>query len=159
MKKKLIVLTMLCLLVVLCLTGCSKKTAITSADFEAKAKEKGFVVENLEIPDNEKENLKEGKVAKQSDCTLEICFRVYADSDIANKAYNDAVAAADQAKSSVGTSYTQVASFFPNAYFRLNDPVADRYTVISYIENTLVQVSTSIENKSTVKEFLKEIGY
>ena len=152
---RIITLVMSIALITVTLASCTKTPSDTST-FIDLAKKKNYEVQDVLYDFTDTPQVKEGTVVAPSGRAFQIEFYVLSDSDFARSFFNNLSKVIDDEEGSIhsGTSLNG------KNYAKRTMSSNGKYTMVEYIENTLVYVPlTDTENKSTVEDFLKEFGY
>ena len=149
--KKIVALIMLFVLI-LC-TGCaSRKTAITTDEFETIVEEAGLDVDDTtELYSSPL--VKKSLGAYNKSFTIELLIAPN-DKD-AQRIFTQTKEAAESNKSSASTTTSSASG--NKAKFKLTSD--GTYYLLSKIENTVIYVETDADNKKEVDKIVKELGY
>ena len=155
MKKfKKILLTVLCVVTIITLTGCKNKTAITAEDFKSRMESKGYNVQDATNQFSSNPEVKKVYIALNSNYQIE--FYEIDTLDNAVLFYNNNNKNIfEQSKSNV-SSYTskELANY---AKYRLN--TSGKYKVVSRIDNTVIYLNVNDTYKKDVDSILNSLGY
>ncbi len=155
-KKKIILGVILCLTVLLTMTGCFNKKEVTAEEFSDKASEYGLKVEDQSEDYKEDDEQRITKaVMGYSDNDWQVEYYELASEDYSRQLYNLARTDIEEARSS-GSSNTTINIGNHQKYSQTGD---GKYFVVSRIGKTVVYVETSDSNKKDVNAFLKTIKY
>ncbi len=153
MKKKVFNLFLMSFVLII-LTGCSSKKAITTDKFIESAKDSGFETYDVTTQFKDTPSIDKATVAKKAD-KYQIEFYILKDSDAATLMFNQNKVTFETYKGLTSTEskvnlkkYTKY-SLTSNGY----------YMDLSRIDNTLLYVRVEDKYKNEVKKFIKEIGY
>ena len=147
-------ISVLCLLIVLILAlpACAlNKTAITAQDFSDHAESSGFIVEDVT---EQMEGLTVvSLVAIDSTGSYQIEFHEMETQAQASGAFSNNSANFSQLG---GGSYVSANGKNWASYAKT---AGGSYSYVAYIETTLVYVQTTVDNKQSVIDFIKAMGY
>ncbi|MBQ1411631.1 MAG: hypothetical protein IIY93_00390 [Clostridia bacterium] len=147
------------------LTGCVKKTPVTTADFMAKAGESGLQCVDVKEQFADYDFIQEATIAAASDLSYQLEFYVFTDSSQARSSQ----ARSSQARSfytnnrtnfdmNKGNVYTDTSKEGANyARYALN--AGDRYMFVAYVENTVLYVDTDKTHKDDVNAIIDALKY
>lgn len=140
---------------VLVLSGCSKKTAITAADFKTKMEAKKYTV--LEATDQFSANpeIKKVYLAISSDSSYQIEFYEFSDKKLSKSFFKTNKEIFEGLKS--GASKETTVDIGSVSKYTLVS--GGEYMVVSRIKNTAAYVHTADANKKIIDKELKELGY
>lgn len=154
MKKKGLLFSALLLAFIVLFTGCSKKKAITGDTFKSKAEANGYTVTDVHEQYASYGYIKEAYVASSND-GYQIEFYVLNDSDYAKSMFETNKAIIENAN---GNNKMKTEVNLSN-YSKYSVTTSTTYGYLSRIDNTLIYVNTSKDNKSNVSKFIKQIKY
>ncbi len=140
------------LMLMLMLTACGKKEALTGAEFKSKMEEKGYDVVDI-AEDYEEGTLVTALLAVKDDYQIE--FYVVNDEEQSIRAYNQNKTEFEGLKTS-GSIETET-SLSNHAKYTLTS--SGKYMVVSRIDNTFLYVSVADAKKTEVSEALKFLNY
>ena len=132
-RVKQFLIGLICIVVLFTLTGCVKKTAITSDEFKNKMV----------------------YIAINKDSTYQIEFYELSNKDYASNFFNNNKKTFEDSKSS-GSTETSV-SIGNNEKYTLT--TKGKFKVVSRIDNTVIYLNVNDNYKSSVKDVLKDLGY
>ena len=153
MKKRGILLVVVCLLVLFVTTGCMNKKAITTSEFKNKMEGKGFTIVDVLEQFSEYQYVKEATVAKNDDFQLE--FYVLSDTERANYMFNTNKEIFQNSK---GSSSFETKNKVGN-YENYSLTSAGYYMYVSRVNNTLIYLKVNESKKDEVIEIIKDLGY
>ena len=137
------------------LASCTK-TPSDSNTFKAIAQEKGYTIEDALAQFSNYPEFKEVFIAYPSGHPFQIEFYVTDNADSATIIFNNQN---NKIESKKGSVYSGASSNGKN-YAKRTMTSDGKYTMVEYIENTLVYVPpTDSDNKAAIEEFLKELKY
>lgn len=154
-KVKTLTISVLCMVLVLLLTGCGTKEPITSDDFKTKMEDKGYEVIN---PMHFTEYIPEIEMvytAQNKDKSYEITYYQIDNDDNAKEIYNGIKNDYEKLKSGTVVE-TNVDLKNNNKYTLQND---GQYKVVSRIDNTIIFLDVTDSHKKEVKDILNYLGY
>ena len=149
--RKSILLSIVCILSLLLMTGCSK-TKVTSDSFKQVLNEYNFVVSDI-IDENVSPEITEALTANKDDDYI-ISYYVYENEEYAKKTFNNKKNTYDN----VSTKKTYLESNGTN-YNKYRLVSGGRIIYISRVDNTLIIALTKEDNKKEVDEIIKKLGY
>ena len=152
--KKTILTIILCGIMVLGLTGCGKKTVISNSDFTIKAQENNYTVVDVTSQYSSYDVIEKATVAKSSD-GWQVEFYTLKDKSEASKMFNTNKTKFEGYK---GSTSTESSSSMSN-YSKYSLTSNGYYMYLCRVDNTLLYVRVKDNYKSTVKDFIKELGY
>ncbi len=139
----------------LSLTGCGDKTAITAETFKSKMEEKGYSVVDATEQFAEYDFVEKVYLALNSEKGYQIEFYDIADVDNATSFFNNNKQRFEESK---GDSVLESSLSMGN-----NDRYAletdGKYKVVSRIEDTIIYLDIDSSNKTVVKAILDEFDY
>ena len=152
MKKKIVLFSVIfCLLLVL--TGCGNKKAITPQEFTSIAQANNYNVSDATNQFSDYSQVREVKIARNNDYQIEF-YVLNSESDAKsmyeyNKSLFEAYKISNYSESHVDLNNYSTYSLQSSGY----------YMFLSRIDNTLVYVKEPVEYKSNIDEFIKKLGY
>lgn len=155
MKKRNILFSIVtCLFMLLCLTGCSKKVAITADDFKTKAEEHNYKVTDISNRYTDY-NFFTTALLAQGDNGLEIEFYVLNNDDSAQSIFmsNEATFKGFRGTTNVENSVSM------GNYSTYELTTGGNYMYLCRVDNTVLYVKVSDNLKKEIKDFVKELGY
>lgn len=153
MKKKNILVAVLCFLVAITLTGCSKKV-LTTTEFTSRMQNNNFITGDVTTQFEEAEFVKEATIAKSpdgwqiefyvlsSESTAKAMFETNKERFIESKDGNSG-----QTSSNIGNYET----------FSLTSN--GKYMYLCRVDNTLIYLNVDSTYKSNAQKIVKELGY
>ena len=140
------------------LTGCVKKTPVTTADFMAKAGESGLQCVDVKEQFADYDFIQEATIAAASDLSYQLEFYVFTDSSHSSQArsfYTNNRTNFDMNKGNVYTDTSKEGANY--ARYALN--AGDRYMFVAYVENTVLYVDTDKTHKDDVNAIIDALKY
>ena len=153
MKKRGILLAVVCLLVLFVTTGCMNKKAITTSEFKSTMESKGFTTIDVLEQFSEYKYVKEATVAKNDDFQIE--FYVLSDTERADYMFNTNKKIFQNSK---GSSTFETKSKIGN-YETYSLTSSGYYMYISRVNNTVIYLNVNESKKDTVIKIIKDLGY
>ena len=153
MKKKGILFTALCFLMLFLVTGCGKKTVITTSEFISKAEKAGYQTTDITAQYSSYEYIKEATIAKNDNYQVE--FYVLDGEDKAKGMFDTNKTDFENSKGS-SSSYSTVNLANYSTYALTS---AGKYMYLARVENTLIYIKVDEKYKDSVKGFVKDLGY
>lgn len=138
----------------LVLTGCGKKTAITTDDFITLSKSKGYAISDVTSQYESYGYINEGTVAQSKD-GFQVEFYVLKDEVYATNMFNTNKTNFENSK---GNSSTSSSSSMGN-YSSYSLTSNGYYMHVCRVDNTLLYVRVKDTYKATVKDFIENLGY
>ena len=154
-KKRNILLVILCFVVLFTLTGCFEATVKNTSDFKSLSERNKYTTSDVTSQYSADQNVKEATVAKISEDS-QIEFFVLKDEVSAGKMFITNKIKIDNGKS--GSSSTSYSSNGPN-YSTYSLSYSNKYMYICRVDNTLLYIKALSEFKDNIKKFVKEFGY
>lgn len=152
--KKRFVLVCLCLLMLLSLSGCGSRTALTAEEFIAKAETFGYETADITEQYASYGIFADAAVATSPD-GFQVEFYVLNDEATAAGVFETNKADFDSLKGAGSTS----TSVNLGNYSSYAVTSGGKYMYVSRVGSTLLYVSTESANKDAVKAIVKELGY
>ena len=154
MKKRRIVLCVVCFLMLFALTGCGNKAAITTSDFKTVAEGHNYIITDAVSQYAAYDYIKEVTIAQSSD-DWQVEFYVLDNAANATSMFNTNKATFESYK---GNSSSESSTSIGNhASYTLTS--SGYYMHLCRIDNTLLYVSVPDTYKNDVKELIEELGY
>ena len=151
---KNIKLLLISIFMILMLTGCTEKTAITTKEFVSHAHAYTYEPYNIIEQYSQFEHIKEATLVRGRE-GWQIEYYVLTDSNSADSMFitnkNKFEKSKGNTSKSVNTSGTNY-----NTYMLETNGT---YKYISRVDNTLLYVDENIDYKNEIKEFIEELGY
>lgn len=151
--KKRGLLIFLIILTLFVFTGCGKK-ALTTEDFEAKAKDSGFTVKDYTGEIDDYEHIKHVTVAK-ADGNWQVQFYELYDIDSAQQTFDKYKMDFEKHKDSSSAESSSSDDNY-SMYTLLSQGY---YMYICRVDNTILYAKVDEENKDNVKRFMNSLGY
>lgn len=146
------------MIIVLTLTGCGKKTAITTSDFINITTQNNMEVSNVVSQFSQFAYIKEATVAiadSNNNNKWQLEFYVLDTVDNASGMYNNNKSGIENANSS-GSTHSEVNLNNYSTYTLTND---DRYVYLSRVENTFLYVNVPKAFKEDAQKIIKIFKY
>ncbi|MBQ4396348.1 MAG: hypothetical protein II828_02375 [Clostridia bacterium] len=137
------------------LTGCVKKTPVTTADFMAKAGESGLQCVDVKEQFADYDFIQEATIAAASDLSYQLEFYVFTNSSQACSFYTNNRTIFDMNKGNVYTDTSKEGANY--ARYALN--AGDRYMFVAYVKNTVLYVDTDKTHKDDVNAIIDALKY
>lgn len=152
MKKKIVLFSVIFSLLLI-LTGCGNKKAITPQEFVSIAQANNYNVSDATNQFSGYGQVREVKIASNYDYQIEF-YVLNSESDAKsmyeyNKSLFEAYKVSNYSESHVDLNNYSTYSLQSSGY----------YMFLSRIDNTLVYVKEPVEYKSNIDEFIKKLGY
>ena len=154
MKKRKILLVVLCFLMLFMVTGCGKKTVLTTDEFKAKVTELGYTTQDAKEQFADKDFVKDVTIALNSK-GFQVEFYVFADEASAVSSFNTNQTSFENVKS--GKSIETSSSMANYSEYSLES--SGKYMHVCRVETTLLFVSVDVKYKDEAKKLIKELGY
>ena len=155
MKVKKILLGVMCILSTFLLTGCVKKTAITTEDFKSKTQNYSLISQDVSAQYAEHNDIvKEATVAMDT-AGWQIEFYVLATATDAKNMYQTNYE--KFSKTNDAANVTSEVNMMNYSTYSLT--TTDSYKYISRVDNTLLYVDVNISAKEEVKAIVEALGY
>lgn len=154
-KSKIFAVFAVCMVLVLMLTGCKSKTAITTDVFKNTMSEQGFTILDSKDQYAEFDHILESYIAVDSTQSYQIEFLKISDEALAKEMYENNKAKYEEQHKSA--SLHTAVSVGNHSEFRM---LADgEYILLTQIDATLLFVHTSADYKDAVNEIAETLGY
>ncbi len=154
LKKRNILLVIICFVVLLTLTGCMEKTVKNANDFKSLAEKYKYTVSDVTSQYSVNQKVKNAIVAKSSQ-DFQIEFFVLEDEGSAGKMFYTNKATFESSKSGSITSSASSGEKFTTYGLTYNN----KYMYLCRVENTLLSVNIPSNYKDNVNKFIEEFGY
>ena len=154
MKKKNIIFTVFVFFMLFSLTGCGKKTVITTSDFKSKTEKIGFITTDVKYQYSSYEYVLEATVAQSPD-GYQVEFYVLDDVGNATSMFNINRTIFEGYK---GNSSSELSSSMSN-YSSYTLTSSGYYMHLCRVDNTLLYVKVKDTYKDSVKDLIKDLGY
>lgn len=145
---------LICMSMLLFVTGCLKKNLISCDDFTEILKDNSYTVTDISEQYTTYDYIKNVVIA-QSDDGFQIEFYVLESKDSAKKLFNNNLSKFESLKEG---SSTEVSTNMIN-YSTYALTSGGYYMYISRVDNTLLYVNVDEQYKSEVKDIVKKLGY
>ncbi len=162
MKKTIVIISIVLLVLVTIVAGFTafslmnrEKESITAEEFKIIMQDKGYLIADATSQFSEYDYVSKVYLATTSDKLYQIEFYTLSDDSSATYFFNTNKTLFEQNKTSVSTSTSS--EFSNHAKYTLTS--ANKYMVVSRINNTVVYVNVDEQYKDNVKDILKELGY
>ncbi len=154
MKKRNILIGLICLLMVFVLTGCKNKTAITTSDFKTKAEGLGYTTADVLDKFSTFEYVKEATVAQSAD-GFQVEFYVLDNESNATGMFNTNKTSFESSKSGVSSeSSVNMANY--STYTLTSNGY---YMHLCRVDNTLLYVKVKESKKDAAKKLIDDLDY
>ena len=154
MKKNKVGIIAICVGMLLCVTGCLKKTVITAEIFTTKMENNGYTVTN--ISDQYKSyDYVENVLIAQSEDGYQVEFYDLASKDDAKKLFNNNRSTFEELNE--GSSTEVSVNMINYSTYALTS--GDCYMYISRVDDTFLYVKVNEQYKANVKDIVEELGY
>ncbi len=153
MKKRNIILGIVCFLMIFALTGCLSKTAITTSEFKTKAENLGYTTTDIISQYASYGYIKEATVAQSEGYQVE--FYVLDDASNATSMFNTNK---EDFESYMGNSSSESTVNIGN-YSSYTLTSSDYYMHLCRVDNTLLYVKVKDTYKDSVKTLIEDLGY
>ncbi len=154
MAKRKFLIAALCFLMLFMVTGCVKKTVLSTDEFKAKASELGYTSKDAKDKFADNERVKEVTIALHPD-EFQVEFYVFTNKSAAVSAFNTNQTSFESSKNGKSTeSSYNMANY--SAYSLINN---GKYMHICRVEDTLLYVNVDEKYKDEVQKLIKELGY
>lgn len=150
--KKRFAFVVVCVLMILCLTGCGSKEVITTDYFKTTAEKYNYTT--LDVSDKFSSGIVAATYAESSD-GYGITFLTFEDESSAVARFNYQKSIYEKYKGSASSE----SSSNVNNYLTYTLTSGGYYMHICKVDNTMLYVRTSDIYKSNVKKMIKELGY
>jgi len=137
------------------ITGCEDKKSITVLEFQEKAQEKGYIVQDVKSQFANIDYILNAYIAGKSDYTYQIEFYELDTVENAIEFYQNNKKIFEDSKASTSSS----SSVSLKNYSKYSLTTDGKYKVISRIDNTVIYLNVEQQYKNEVKDFLDSIGY
>lgn len=155
MKTKKILLGIICILSLFLLTGCVKKTSITTKQFKKVAEEHNLKTTDILNQYEEYNNIiKDATLAIKND-EWQIEFYIITNATEAKEMFKNNVNQLESLAKST-TMKTKVNMLNYNTF---SQTTMDKYSYVSRVENTLLYLNVKVEKKDEVMAIVEALGY
>lgn len=154
-KFKGIMMVALSFLVLLTVTGCGNKTAISADDFKTKLEDKGYTVQDATDQMNGVEEIKKVYIAIDADEKYQIEFYELNNEDNASVFFNENKEKFEKTKSSTNSETSSSMGNYSKYALTTNGT----YKAVSRVGRTVIYIDVEDDNKSKVQSILKELDY
>ena len=154
MKKKGLLLGIICIISLLLTTGCQlKKTSLDAYEFKDKLEDLGYTVVNINNQITNTKAIKEAYIARRGNLKLEF-YILYTEEDAKNMlGYNKDIFERKESSNTIKKESNLL------NYQTYSLTTSTNYTYLSQIDNTFLYVNISKEYKEEMIETLKAIRY
>lgn len=132
-----------------------EKESMTATEFKTLMQEKGFVVSDATSQFSDYDYVKQVYVAAPSDYSYKIEFYELSNLDYATMFYNNNKSIFESSKGNA-SGETNVSM---KNYSKYSLSTNGKFKVVSRIDNTVIYLDVNSNQKDTVKDLLKELGY
>ncbi len=153
MKRKILVV-LLSVFMLFGLTGCFKKTPLTTDDFITNANSSNFTTQDVTSDFSSEPSVLKATIALNSK-GYQVEFYELSEESIAKSMFNTNKADFESLKSSKYTD-SEVNAGNYNTYSLSTE---SEYMYLSRVDKTFLYLKVDISNKDAVKEFIDKIGY
>lgn len=153
-RKRNIFFVVIGFLILLSLTGCGKKTAITTADFKSITESHSYTTVDVTSQYASYGNINEATVAQSPD-GFQVEFYVLDDEGNATSMFNTNKSDFESYKG----NYSSESSSSMSNYSSYTLTSSGYYMHLCRVDNTLLYVKVSDTYKDSVKDLINELGY
>lgn len=150
----IVILAIIAIICVAVMTTGGKK-AITIEEFDAKAKELGYIMSEVQNSVTAEEEITGSKAAIKEDYSYLITFYVLKDNDTANSFYNKQKENYEKSKQEGAEAVEKNGKNY-ETYALKSDK---KYMYVAKVDNTVVQLNVNEEAEQEVTEFIKKLDY
>lgn len=150
-----VLLFIFCICLMISLTACGNKTALTASEFKTKMENKNFIVGDATYQMSQYDYIEKVYLAKNEDLTYQIEFYQISDVDNAYSFYIYNKKIFEESKQS--NSKETTLNIGNRSKYTVE--TAGKYKVVSRIDNTVIYINVDEQYKSEVKTILDELGY
>ena len=154
MKIKTILLSIICFLMLFTLTGCAKKTVLTTNDFVSIAKKLEYTTEDVTDQYASNNYIKEATIAQSSD-GYQVEFYVLSDEGNATSMFNTNKADFESFKGNMSSETSVNLSNYST--YTLSS--SGYYMHLCRVDNTLLYIKVQDTYKDSVKTLIDELDY
>ena len=151
----IVVLAIIAIICVAVMTTTGGKKAITIEEFDAKAKELGYIMSEVQNSTTDEEEITGSKAAIKEDYSYLVIFYTLKDNDAANSFYNKQKENYEKSKQE-GTEAVEKSGKNYETYTLKSD---SKYMYVARVDNTVVQLSVNEESEQEVSAFIQKLGY
>ena len=155
MKPKKILLGIICILSLFLLTGCVKKTSLTTKQFKKVAEEHNLKTTDILNQYEEYNNIIKDATLAIKDDEWQIEFYIITNATEAKEMFKNNVNQLESLAKST-TMKTKVNMLNYNTF---SQTTMDKYSYVSRVENTLLYLDVKIEKKDEVMAIVDALGY
>lgn len=155
-KTKYLLVSLLCLMTVICFAGCGKnKKAISPDEFCTKMEKKGFITTDSTSQYATSKEITESYIAFSKGYEYQIEFVVLDSADAATRMFNQNKSIFESEKNGANSNTSvELAN-----YSKFTLLVNGKYKVVSRIDNTLIYINADSKYKDDITSILDELGY
>ncbi len=153
MKKKGLLVSVICFIMLFIITGCGNKKAISTDTFKTNAEGEGFTVTDVQAQYSSYGYINQATVAAKDGYQIE--FFVLSDSTYAKSMFDTNKAILENIN---GNNKTKTEINMSN-YNKYTVSTSTNYGYLSRIDNTLIFINASNDKKDDIKKFVKKLGY
>ena len=154
MKKRIILFSIIFTLVLITLTGCGSKKAITTEKFIEMAKKNNFEILNATDEFKNYSQVKKATAAVSND-EWKVEFYILDTKDSAVGMFNTNKNIFDSSKSGVSSNFSVSLKNFESYTLKTNG----YYKYVARIDNTIIYANVKEKYEAKAKEFIKKLGY
>lgn len=156
LKKKMIYLSVVCLIILFSITGCTKKNALTVDEFNKIARNQDFsVTENKEFDADTYIDVIEGSKAKFSNKWEANFFVLSGDQDAKIMFEKDKNIIKVHER---GGKTVRISNDFPN-YSTYKLTTNENYYYVCRVDNTVLYINAPKQYKDDIENFIEKLGY
>ena len=153
MKKRGILLGIVCLLTLFITTGCMNKKAITTSEFKSKMDNKGFTITDVKEQYAQYDYVEEATIASNGNYQIE--FYKISNVDKANGMFNTNKKIFKESKGNGAIETTNKMGNYEN--YSLTS--GGYYMYLCRVDNTLIYIKVNTTYKDSVINIIKDLGY
>ena len=152
--KKLLLFSLLCITLLVALTGCLSKTAITADSFKSSMESMNYVVVDY-TSQFDSEDVKKVYAGINPTGSFQIEFFELGTESLARSSYLTNLETMEKSKGSMSSS----TSFTGTNYEKATQTSNNEYWLVSRVENTFIFVHSSDTNKDAINKVVDSLGY
>lgn len=159
MKKfKLLLVPIICLISLVCFTGCGKnKNAISAKEFSEKMEDKDYIIQESTSQYSDNDEIEESYIALSEDYSYQIEFILLdSESDASNMYSHNKNKFETEREYSSSKAHSEINLANYSKYTLI---VNGKYKVLSRIDNTLIYINADSEYKDEIDNVLEDLGY
>ena len=154
MKKKHIIMSIICLVAVLFLVGCFTKQSITVDEFKSNMEGNGLTLNNIKEEYGVYEEVVDANTAILDD-KYQVEFYTFTDEVSSQGFYETRINEFVPIESTYKEKYNETGSNY-NIYSLTTEDV---YVYISRVDKTLLYINVNKEYKDEIKDLIEKLGY